>query len=300
MTNTIHHNPRPVAHWPDAPPQHRGHRNAPVRRRLFPALRPSLCPALLLAAIFLCALMLVPTPARAQEESDTFTDAEVCAQVAAVFGGMDDDARQMKVRLNELGEELEALQGLAALYVEYINPNVTSDENRRFQVLFWIVTIQMQGVNSEIRRLEAAQAELAFDRDIFTQIAAAFACGEEEEEAPAHTARLQSSCNVRTGSVINWDKLNEMTFVVVEDPAPAQDDIRWIEFRVALTNDPGQRNPSIWLERAIAWAEEKKSEGWVELARGNVTGFCNAIGAACITPPAGISPNTFARLCGGD
>lgn len=34
--------------------------------------------------------------------------------------------------------------------------------------------------------------------------------------------------------------------------------------------------------------------------RANVTGFCNAIGAACITPPAGISPSTFERLCGGD
>lgn len=254
-----------------------------------------------LVALLLLAIPLGPTPIHAQEEEpDLFTPAEVCEQVTDIFAGMDDRERRIEMQIDQLEEDFEALTILARRYQEYINPNVTSAESNYHNAMFWLAMLRLQGMRNEISQLTATLEQMDFDRDIFTEIAGAFACEEEEEEEPAQTVRIPTSCNVRTGSVINWDKLHQLTFVVVEDPNPAQDDIRWIEFRIALTNDPGQRNPTIWLERAIAWAEEKKSEGWVELARGNVTGFCNAIGAACITPPAGISPNTFERLCGGD
>lgn len=254
-----------------------------------------------LVVLFLLAIALNPTPIHAQEDDpELFSAAEVCQQVNHVLPGLDDRERQIGVRIAQLEEDFDGLEVLAQRYQEYVNPNLTSAESNYANAMFWLAMLRLQGLKNEINQLKATLAQIEFDRAIFGEIAAAFACEQEEEEESAQTARLQTSCNVRTGSVINWAKLNQLTFVAVEDPNPAQDDIRWIEFRVALTNDPGQPNPTLWLERAIAWAEEKKTEGWVELTRGNVTGFCNAIGAACITPPAGISPRTFERLCGGD
>ena len=100
-------------------------------------------------------------------------------------------------------------------------------------------------------------------------------------------------------TIVPWD--DELTFVVGEDPNPAQEDLRWIEFRVAKTNDGSQRNPSIWLDRIIVWSETKQAEEkWGELARGSLGEFCNAIAANCITPPPGMSADIFYRLCGGE
>ena len=253
-----------------------------------------------LLACLVLVLALMPTPAHAQDEDDVFTAAEMCEQVTAIFPALDDDERATEVRIHELEEEIEALRKVAAQFESYISADASTGDINYANTMFWVTMLRLQGVKNELILQKAHLEQIAFDRELFTEISEAFACGEEEEEAAPALPSARASCNVTSAAAIPWDRLDEVTFLVIEDPNPTQEGQRWIEFRVATTHDVGARNPSVWLDRLIAWSEAQQAEGWIELARGGQGAFCNAIAANCITPPSGMTDDSFNRLCGGE
>lgn len=255
-----------------------------------------------IALLTFLAIALMPTSAYAQDATDElFTAAEMCEQVLDIFPALDDDERAIEVRIHEIEEEIEALRKVAEQFQSYISADASTGDINYANTMFWVTMLRLQGAKNELILQKAQLEQIAFDRELFAQIIEAFACGEEEEEevAPALPS-AQSSCHVTSSSAIPWDRLDEVTFLVIEDPNPTQEGQRWLEFRVATTHDVGARNPSIWLDRLIAWSEAQQVEGWIELARGGQGAFCNAIAANCITPPSGMSDDVFYRLCGGE
>lgn len=262
---------------------------------------------ILLVLVPLLALIAAPIPAHAQTDPDLFTPAEVCAQVVDVFPSLDDEERELDARIAQLQKSLTETYQFAQTIKEHINPNASTMDNNYANAMFWVAMLKIQSINGEIAMLKIRREQVGIDRDIFTEIATAFTCDElaeeeeeEEKESVPALPSARSACNVTTGSIIPYDRLGEQTFIAVEDPNPTQEEIRWIEFRVATTYDATRNNATVWLDRIVAWSEEKQAEGWTELVRGGSGAFCAAIAANCITPPSGISPVAYETICGGD